>query len=124
MRSWCGTAAARPRTRAKPGTGRPMTDGDHDGIPGRYGDHGAGWHSQRGGRRDPGPGGRPIPGAGRARASAAAVAPAAESRRVAYVGPVPGRRRDRTGERAVVDATARLAARHGDAADTAPQRPG
>ena len=38
--------------------------------------------------------------------------------------PVPGRRRDRTGERAVVDATARLAARHGDATDSAPQRPG
>ena len=37
--------------------------------------------------------------------------------------PVPGRRRDQTGERAVVDATAPLAARHGDATNSAPERP-
>src|SRR5207302_10812443 len=55
---------------------------------------------------------------------AAAMASAGESRRVAYMGPVSGRRRDRTGDRAVVDATARLAARLGDATDSTPQRPG
>src|SRR5882672_1396870 len=99
-----------------------MTDGDDDGIPGRHGDYGAGWHHGRRGRRDPDPGGGTIPGASRARAPTTAVASAAGRRRVAYVGPVPGRGRDRIGERAVVDATARLAARHGDAADSASQR--
>jgi hypothetical protein len=107
----------------QPGPGGPMTDGDDDGIPGRHGDHGAGWHHRRGGWRDPEPGGGPRGGTGRARAPATAVASAAGSRPVADLGPVPGRRRDRTAERADVDAAARLAARHGDAADTAPQRP-
>src|SRR6266700_2727543 len=121
-------AAARlpapPRPRTQPGAGRTITEGDGDGIPGRHGDHGAGRHHGRRGRRDPGPGGGTISGSDRAGAPAAAVASAAGRRRVAYVGPVPGRRRDRVGERSVVDAAARLAARHGDAADRAPQRPG
>src|SRR5439155_4647952 len=114
---------APPRTRTQPGTGRPMTKGDDDGIPGRHDDHGAGWHHGRGGRRDPDPGSGTISGTGRAGSPAAAMASAGESRRVAYMGPVSGRRRDRTGDRAVVDATARLAARLADAPYSTPQRP-
>src|SRR5580704_349050 len=60
----------------------PVSPRRDDGIPGRHGDHGAGWHHGRGGRRDPGPGGGPISGTGGARAPATAVAPAAEPRRV------------------------------------------
>src|SRR5260221_11155839 len=68
---------APPRTHTRAGTGRPMTEGDDDGIPGRHGDHGDGWHHGRGGGRDPDQGGGTGPGAGRARAPAVALAPAA-----------------------------------------------
>ena len=79
-------------------TGCPATEEDDDGIPGRHDDHGAGWHHGRGGRRDPDPGGgttRELAAQGHLVELWRPPLKAGEWRTWA---PVPGRRRDRTGE--------------------------
>ena len=47
--TFLGVATVALATGAHLGAPRSMREGDDDGIPGRHGDHGAGWHHGRGG---------------------------------------------------------------------------